>query len=70
MKKQIDVELERIRNYEEIIEKALFEYAYKNPKDLNYNQLKCIEKFISTLIWGEIDYIVRHSNDYLESIKE
>lgn len=69
MNERIDEEIDKIRNFEEIIEKALFEYAYRNPKDLNYNKLKNIEKFIGTLIYGEIDYIVNHQDDYLDEIE-
>jgi hypothetical protein len=70
MENQINDEIHKIRNYEEIIEKALFEYAYQNPKDLNYNKLKSIGKFIDNLIDGEIDYIIRNPADYLESIED
>lgn len=69
MKDIIENEIIKIREYEEIIEKALFDFAYKNPDKLKYNQLKNIENLIHYLISGEIDYIVRNPKEYLESLK-
>jgi hypothetical protein len=68
MKKKIGKEIQKIRDYEQIVEIALFEYAYKYPKQLQYNKLKNIERFVNNLIDGEIDYIVSNPKEYLEEL--
>ena len=50
--------------------KSLFEFAYTYPNELEYNKLKKIEIFLSNLVDGEIDYIIRNPKDYLKSLED
>lgn len=70
MEKQINAEIQKIRDYEEIIEKSLVEYANNYPNDLKNYNVKHIVKFISYLIDGEIDYIVCQPKEYLEELND
>jgi hypothetical protein len=70
MVNQINVEIKKIKDNQEIIVKSLFEFACKYPNKLKYKKLKKIEIFLSDLVDGEIDYIIRNPKDYLKSLED
>ena len=70
MVNQINVEIKKIKDNQEIIVKSLFEFACKYPNKLKYKKLKKIEIFLSDLVDGEIDYIVCQPEEYFEELND